>query len=373
MRIVFLCSTPYQLFNAVIMKGNHFPEHTVDLCVFNYFKGSADLVNRLEESGLFNEVVECRFKDKHLQLVAKEKLSRLCHKLRYHFGHRFEIEKQLPNKKYDSVFFSNQDPINEIIVKILFRRNPSIEINHFEDGWVDYIFPYKYFYGKQTKRMNCFWKTPKEYFTRENSYFYRPDIAVASIDNPNVKQIKSVSKGADMYINQVFGYTKDAVITANVIYFDTLQENKLGISMQEHMKVLGYCSFLLEKENIVVKKHPRNFSDKYEEKGYIVYANQSVPFEVICANQNFERKLLISSFSTACFSPKILFDQEPFVILTYKLTGNEAELDEETKKYLKQIKNNYRQSNRIIIPESVEQLKNGIKKYVRYINNEKDY
>ena len=370
MKICILCSTPYQVFSAINIKLNYFSMESVDIYVFDYFKGADKLLRRLKKVKLFNQVIECPLKSLHGQLVKGNKLQRTYEKFKYHSFGKGQITRFFKNCIYDIVFYSNQDPVNEIIISELYRRNKKLIINHYEDGWVDYVFKDKYFYSKRAQKLNQFWKSPEDFFTRKNSYMYKPEMSEAYKDNHSIVNINIYPEKALTYINEVFGYTKESSIYGNVLYFDTLEENRLGISMEDHLKILEFCCSVIPKEDIVVKKHPRNFSEEYKLKGYSIYDFQSVPFEVICANQNFQNSLLISSFSTACFSPKILFGQEPYVILTYKLTGHEYEMDENTQCYLKRICENYSNPEKILVPENYQELKEGIILYKRYLENE---
>ena len=372
MRVCFLCSTPFQVFSAINIKNCYFRDELVDIYVYDYFKDSDKLSIKLKESSLFNYVIDCKYKTIHSQLVNNRGLRAIYRKFQFYKWNRGYITKVLDKCVYDNVFYSNQDPINEIIVSELFTRNQSIIINHFEDGWVDYVFPYKYFYGERTRISNRFWKTPEEYFTRKTSYLYSPELAEAFKQNKSINRITIDSRNTLLYTNPIFNYTKDAFIPGNVLYFDTLAENKLGISSKDHLKVLDCCSAKIPLDNIIVKKHPRNFSTYYEDSGYNVYKYQSIPFEIICANQNFENSLLISSFSTACFSPNILFGQEPFIILTFKLTGLDSEMDDKTSNFLERICKNFSDNKKIMIPESYEKLEQCIEFYTRCVKNEEN-
>ena len=372
MKVAFLCSTPYQIFTAINITCNHLTDSQVDVYVYDYFERSEEMVNSLKESGTFRNVNHCRFKEIHRKLVNGTAMSRIKNKIHYFLFHKSGAvgESGCGNESYDTVFYSNQDPVNEMMIRLFHRRNRSVSICHFEDGWIDYTVRKHEFFGTRAQRSNWFWKTPKEYFERTVSWLYLPELADSSVDPNSIRKIQSGGEKASAAINAVFGYSLESRINTKVLYFDTLQENYLGGSMEQHLNTLQILSEMIDIKEITIKKHPRNFSKEYITHGYQIYSGLSVPFEVVCANQDFGKNLLISTFSTACFSPKVLFDQEPYVILTYKMLGYEAQMKESIEQYICRIRNSYRNPERIIIPEDRAQFEMEVEKCRKRWNGE---
>ena len=79
---------------------------------------------------------------------------------------------------------------------------------------------------------------------------------------------------------------------------------------------------------------------------------------------DIDNKCFLSIYSTAIFSAKLLYDQEPYMILTIKMLKNE---DNEHFKTMENIielfKKTYRNPEKIMIPKSKEELQECIKKY----------
>ena len=116
----------------------------------------------------------------------------------------------------------------------------------------------------------------------------------------------------------------------------------------------------------MVRVHPRNQSGVYEEKGYSEDANTGIPWEEVLIYNDFSDKILVTSFSTAVFTPKIICNQEPRVIflkrelLSRRNNGNEGEMDA-FDRFAEGVKEMYSDPSRICIPrtrgEMLEQLK----------------
>ena len=108
------------------------------------------------------------------------------------------------------------------------------------------------------------------------------------------------------------------------------------------------------KDELVIKRHP---SDKKEKHCNIKYCECSdVPFEIIIANSDVSNKILISVFSTAAITPKILFNQEPKIILLCKIfQGYSKECNEDVIKFFEKTKGLYHAEN-FYIPETEDEL-----------------
>lgn len=81
---------------------------------------------------------------------------------------------------------------------------------------------------------------------------------------------------------------------------------------REIVKVVG-------KDNIIVKRHPRNPIDRYSALGYKVMGMQSVPWEMMLLDNDVSDKVLISVGSSATLTPFYLYGMTPKAILLKKL------------------------------------------------------
>lgn len=122
------------------------------------------------------------------------------------------------------------------------------------------------------------------------------------------------------------------------------------------------------KDEVIFCPHPR-FSniknDTFEElKGNRMWELNLLNLE------DLENRCFISITSTAMFSAKFLYDYEPYIISTIKLFdyGNDEHfrLSEEA---IYKIKESYRKPEKVMIPETQEELDNYIKYYLNKINN----
>ena len=86
------------------------------------------------------------------------------------------------------------------------------------------------------------------------------------------------------------------------------------------------------------------------------YDNNNFPWELICSKEINDNTVLIGVFSTAQFSPKELYNIEPYIIFLYKIikpVGIDIKAIDEMTALLK---NTYRNKTKIIIPNNIDEF-----------------
>ena len=124
----------------------------------------------------------------------------------------------------------------------------------------------------------------------------------------------------------------------------SVTKNNQKIIAQKAVEKLG-------KKNTIVKLHPSSRDVHYGE-GVHIFSGK-LPFEVVLSTKSMNDKVLISIFSTACMSPKLDFNQEPYVIFTYKLYGDMFCLNKLYLDQIKQLSSCYNAKGRIFVPENM--------------------
>ena len=108
------------------------------------------------------------------------------------------------------------------------------------------------------------------------------------------------------------------------------------------------------KDELVVKMHPASKNINYPDN--VLKFFDRIPFELIMDSYSMDNKILISIFSTACFSPKSLMDEEPYIILTYRIMKNWFSINSQYLELIEQVKDSYKKPEKIMIPDSIEEL-----------------
>ena len=191
---------------------------------------------------------------------------------------------------------------------------------------------------------------PDEYWV------YSPGLLKVDIpDGVEIKTIPYFPESLKETVNRVWGYSVQSKTDYDIILFD--QPYRDDTRQIEVFKSLN-------SDRTVVKLHPRT-PDRNKYNGVRTFPQQDCLWELSCLNNpgmgNF---VLVSEFSTACFTPKCMFGMEPTVI--FLLGMCETYSDESLTLYSSLIwalKHSYRDPERVHIVASVQEIKDILDKH----------
>ena len=176
-----------------------------------------------------------------------------------------------------------------------------------------------------------------------------------AIDSQIIRSVIVSTDSPEVRINVIFGLSSKPYIKEKLIILD--QPKKELFNEEDIIRIGNIYNQLAESighDEVIVKKHPRSSAEDYQNIRY--FESTGIPFELFCLNINMNDKILVSHSSTAVTTPKILFDQEPTVIVLTKLldpiTG-EKNLFED---FFQAVRNTYHNKNKFLIPSSIEEL-----------------
>lgn len=314
MKIIgFVCDTPLQIFNCINIACNSFggEEYKKILYVGMIFKNSEEIVSRLKETSVFDEiycfkevitVIEKSVILRGRSLVTpKSVLKKFC------------MDDGLVSFKFDCLFVN----MLNYFTRLVMFANKYNELVEYEDGignYIDNTFDYsvlsplarilnKIYNGKLMPR------TEKIYLN-----------CVGGYKNKNKKQVYAIRSLNDNnialnYIKRVFDYDDTSslykdnkiVFLSQVVDYDEVKTQQI-----EH-KFLD--SIISEYRDIIVRYHPRQKlekSDKYP-------SDESCSmWEIECFENIDENTILINSCSTAAFMPVMLANKKPYVIFVFE-------------------------------------------------------
>ena len=366
--IMFYCNTPYQIITAINIVKNH--HYAADLYVSSIFKNAYRICKNIKEMSIFNDVkvVDGR----RYWLRSKSKLIDKISLIINYFRADVILQDITQGKKYETIFVSHLGKITRILF-LAYSRLCNIKLEFFDDGESSYNNPALYKNNKVDLILR------KILFGRNsitnNSvpiHLYSPELCkdLNLMDFKNLVPI-SVSGFANRNLqcfNEIFNFKKDDIIMESAIFIDCVREDtfdkknskRLDELVKETRNILGNLGFIL-------KKHPRDESLVNNE--IKVYANNEIPFEIICMNSNIANKVLITAISTAVVAPKILFNQEPYVVVLCKLLEFKGNNFNHIK-YYEGCQKLYGSKNKFFIPNSMEELKKCLKIIHKELTND---
>lgn len=231
---------------------------------------------------------------------------------------------------YDDIFFASPGMPDEIVKEIsktAIKRNKNVCFHRFEDGFASYTKApvstvssplgqkmYQRLFGYDIKEKEC------------ELYLFEPTLAEDNVaDSASTgfslvqipktkerialvtKQIQEILQFESRSFDEKYMFLGQG--TANCTE-NPLTYRGLILDIAEHV---GF-------DNFVVKPHPRGEHDRFED--HIHVYTDTCPFELAVAAGNMEDKTLISYYSTACVSGKLLFDSGCRIIFLYPLAGD---------------------------------------------------
>lgn len=356
MNSCYICSTPFQILTSMSIADKS--EGLSDIYIINKFKDAPMTGKRLEKTGFFNKVSIIEDVSANAFEGIKK---RSIQAYTLHIKNYLEIDKlvnsMIPNIiNYSDLYISCNSFMPRLFALYIKKKKLNVQIHYYDDGIGSYYDKKMYdisnrdywgrliFIGKRATKI--------EY----DLYLYNPDLFREMLPQYNValNKIKMLKKTEqnEVIVKHLYEISDDYTISQKVIYFDVVRKDFVNISSSDYVdSLIKKIENLTGEENMVVKPHPR---DTKKRVNCQYYSGVSQPLESLCFFQNFNDKVLISSFSTALFTPKLLYDQEPTIIFIYKILGEEEPLRDALCESIKSI---YFNPNKVHIPETEEDLR----------------
>ena len=364
----FICSSPYQIIGAIgIVKGKN-------LCADLYispgeYRFDESLVEKIRDSLVFSNVF---IADVARGSERRDLLSRRLRSVRMTVFPEATLSAYLPpHVSYNEFYASSRSSTKATLLAVLRKRNPNIKRVIFEDGLGSYSGNGRLMEVSGLRRtieriLGWDLDNPKKMSVMVycpeliSRYDYLKDIQIEQM--PRVELNEENRK----LLSDIFAVQKEHYIQEQYIIFDTKRSGGVYDHLtQEEKDCLDSCYEVIKKSvgnRVILKEHPR--SAEKPECLLKTYPYLGLPMEVLYLDmKDLEKRVLISQASTAIFSPKILFDCEPYVISLHHLL-RENHLSVEFDDIFEKFRGTYRDPTRVVAPDSnseLEQILQGLK------------
>lgn len=357
MKHLFVCSTPLQLMTAINLRVSELVNDNVTLYILDHSHMYEEMYKQISTVELFTKVVLLKTKAFNKHWLQKYKITRYFIKAVEYFNYERIAAKIVDDTTvYDKFWVSFMDRSSWLIFLSYKKRNQNLQLNFFEDG----IGSYQLLTVKQNnldKQLSHFLGNKTVFEEMKILYLYEPRLAINTL-YPSV-EIKALPKINDenskKLINEVFSFEfSDLELLKNkYIFFDSPFP-----SANTHEKQLEMIDFFVEKfgDSFCVKLHPSTLLNNGGYKGHVSTVQTTI--ETLCMNSNVSNNVLISVISTVGIAPKLMFNQEPIVIFLYKIIKLDKiiHIGSELFEFIEDFEGTYSDSDRIFIPESMQEL-----------------
>lgn len=355
---LFIASTPYNLFNYINLKINFFPNEDIDIVISNFDLKNEQYYKNVKDLKLFKNVYFIEQRGFDYNRLIPNKLKRFIRKVfselknRYLYNSYFKkyCSEMDYSRIYDEIYTDAFGFMPRFIFNHYHSKNKNIKVYKVDCGVECY-------YDNILSRKNKFMcnKIQKRLC---GYYLYSKDLAnvgeykVFELPKVNVKDKNFVN-----LINNVFEYRNEKFKfdEQKFLFLDQRLDEFEALDKieQDIVDILKTES----NKDVYIKLHPRTDENTIRYKDMVKMKTNST-FEILCLNNPdlFNIKI-ITPFSTAAVLPKLLFDEEPYIICLTKLFMNKHAEAELMTEFFEKLKNTYRDPSRVVIIESLDEFR----------------
>ena len=342
MRKLAFAYTQYHLLNLINLCQTKLVNDEVDLIAFNPEEsGVVQLLDRVNRKNIFNRIIVVN--NFFVRGNGIKKVRNIIIKMFTVIKNRRVINRFISGYEYDE-FYTYGFNMESTIAYGMISRMTSVKYIYYEEGIGSYIrgisfgyrFYHKWFLGLLLT------KIPK---SPDRLLLYSPSMLTYSV--PDTVVVDRLPRICNVeLINYLWDYEpRPGRLRRFILMEQPNNDNNEQVELFHLFKMY----------DAAVKMHPRSpFKGLYSDMEIIDDWNGT--WEIICLNDNVQDSVIVSLCSTACFTPKLLFDFEPVVIFLENILEEKSVDEEIFRGIVNKLKECYRDKNKVIIPDSVEDL-----------------
>lgn len=346
MHYLYYCNSAYQLINVLNLHWHRqnanfeqIDNYSADVIVMKAFYGADKMAEIIDNKHVFRKVyILDKSEDNSGAFHALKSISEVVFPGSF-IKNKFKIDKS--NLSYDVIV----TPKFSRIIAAIWQLNKKCTLQLYEDGLASYFYDLD-LYVPRSKSYKFFYKKTnhgRDFLDHECLYLLAPDMFIG---NSSVK-IKKIPEFNESYLQSL---KEDFSEYSG--YKDEMGKTFLWFSqsMYDDSKILEILKRY--KDDVLYCPHPRYpvESDLFQ----ISRKKQIWEIKALSMNE-IDNTCLVSINSTALFNPKLLFNEEPYIIFVYKLVKlfYDWSLFEDVIKLFKQ---KYKDQSKIMIPETISEF-----------------
>ena len=364
----FACTTPFQVVGAInIARSGCFPGGA-DIWLFDTFPNCGELAGNLRDLGLFDHVyeVDCgkiSFFGKGKSAVSVQARAFIQEVLP---GRYVKVEKGLA---YNAFYSSSRAHVKTILLNELLKRNPEMKITVYDDGLGCYL-EQSHVLRTSKRRQKAERLLGLKLFDpkKMNLMLYLPEIArlpeeLRGCPVEEMPRLNWHGEEEKKLLKKIFGVSDAERYDEKVILFDNVRGAK---GREEMFRGVDECFRVIVEtagyDNVVYKPHPRSVKEPEAEMKRVT--STGTPMEVLYAEmEDLSSRVLVAYNSTATYTPRMLFGEEPWVINLHRIVS--SSLQEASETLYQTFLPTYRNRERLLAPGSMEELKEILERILR--------
>lgn len=352
-RNLFICYTPFHCIVSLLLQITYFQEESNEVVVVSTMNGFEQVGKSIENTEIFSKV----------HYVDMGQLQGRYEYMKATFSPTYFMKKiGFEIKKYDHIFSNN---LYGDLENAIYYFNKNAEISMYDEGYSTYTSDFlyaikKFSFGHKFVRSCSRFLLRRNYIDKniKDIYLFDPDLCIQKMpftikkilvgnDELNVKFLELIQKIFNTELVQD-EYQQDYIFFEECFAEDFNNNGDLEI-VEKIASIVG-------RENLLIKLHPRDTTNRFIRLGYKTNKTFSVPWEALALTMKKMPLMCITFSSGAALNYQFLTKKKNRTILLYKLmpddfihmTAEQLEwFNRYTKKYGKEI----------CVPESMDELR----------------
>ena len=286
-RIVCVCNTYYQLLMAMSLRQSLFEHDYMSLILTDHSNNAKDVSRKLKEEKVFDDVKYAEVKEldqgKHDWAQAMGAIVAIVQ------GSIYRRYDYIGDEPFDILLYYNESVFVSMLFSKLNGKVPNLQVARLEEGILSYgnipsinkrqtlAYRIRKIIGKNniSDLTNLFYCVYPEYYpgnlrTERIPLNFKSEAQIL----PLIKRIFLEGKNISPYRQKY-------------IFFTSVYDFEGGEPIGEFDLVCKIAD-VVGKENILVKIHPRDYRTVYQDAGFAVDKNSSVPWEIIQLSYDFD-------------------------------------------------------------------------------------
>lgn len=351
-RYLYICDQTFEFFNILNLQHNKFADIEADI-IFSDKNKFDNVVEKVKETGLFKNVYQIEVKEFESTFYSRS------------WGEQFEIVKNprgyLEFPEFENVYTDIWINIDNIHAKLQYYNLTKLgmrpQIHFIQEGIANYTRIQNI--NAQEQKWETFYGNLAFSKNIQDNYIYRLGaFSGSNLQNEELPKISVKDKEFVELVKKIYG---DHVLPKEKFIF---MENSLYDMqiMSNELELFETLATYVGKENIIVKRHPRNKIDRFTPLGYKVMEESDIPWEVVLLENGTDvaEKIVCSVFSQTLFSPFDVFGIQTKSIMLLKLLRHHVFWYEkkEWREYVnKTVAEINKENMGLYLPESSEELR----------------
>lgn len=314
MSVLFLCNTYYQFIVASQLKLTQFKEDEVYLILSDHSKNAKYVVERVKSTNLFKDVFFVETFEDNKKGLTKKRLPITIPSIILGKNKKF---KRLESLNIDHFIYYNYTFTVQQIFSVLYENNRRLKCSRMEEGVLAYKMHFnddKFYLGK--KKSSLFFIGRKILCKRNlyecvnDFYCFQPDFYNGILNSVKIEPVSSDGQLKDFLVKAFDIRLSENDYKEKYIFFTSVYDFEGGEPIGEYELVCKVAD-LVGKENLLIKTHPRDTRTIYEDSGFTVDKNSSIPWEATQLSRDFSDKVFLTVNSGSVLAGSFLSGNPP--------------------------------------------------------------